>query len=123
MDEAHRQVLTPSHDQSQLTSLLATNCKKKPQNPFNLFLECLHRYALSHFFPSGYATESLESMSEKLYQQQGFLKKKQHCWEISLRPFEQKNLQKDVQIACERFNQSDIRLADQKQLRIYLQSA
>ncbi len=91
-----------------------------PLDAFRLFLEHLHRYSLSHFFPSEYEAETLESMGEKLYRHCGYLKMRQHCWELFLCPFDQKRLQKDVQIACQRFNQSGVKFPDQKGLRIYL---
>lgn len=93
---------------------------QSPLNAFRSFLEHLNHYALNHFFPSEYGAEGLTSMGEKFYRQCGFLKIRQNYWEVILRPFAQKDLQKDCRIACQRFNQSNIRLPDRKHLHIHL---
>ncbi len=120
LEEAHAEALVRSQGQQDLTSLSTDSYSRNPQDTFRLLLQQLHRYALSHFFPSEYEPESLPSIGEKFYQQPGFLKKKQGCWEISLQPFKQDKLQKHARIACQKFNQSDIRLASQKALWICL---
>ena len=107
--------------QTSLSSLVMGSYKQKPADVFKIFLEQLHRYTLSQFFPSGYATEDLNSMQEKFYQQGGYLRMKRNYWEIILRSFSQKKLQEDAKFACCKFNQMGIKFADQKRLRISLQ--
>ena len=120
MDEAQGEVLARSRSHARLSPLSAMSYRQRPEEAFKLFLEHLHRYALSRFFPSEYETESLKSMREKFYRQEGFLKIKQNCWEILLRPFGQKGLQKDARIACRRFNQSGVRFPEGTLLRLSL---
>ena len=120
MDEAQGEALARSHSHAELSPLSAMSYRQRPEDTFRLFLEHLHHYALSRFFPSEYEAESLKSMREKFYRQGGFLKIKQNCWEILLRPFGQKGLQKDVQIACRRFNQSGVRFPEGTLLRLNL---
>ncbi|MBU3934106.1 MAG: hypothetical protein KKH11_05525 [Candidatus Omnitrophica bacterium] len=59
-------------------------------------------------------------MREKFYRQEGFLKIKQNCQEIFLRPFSEKRLQKDARIACRRFNQSGVTSPQGTLLRLSL---
>ncbi len=121
LEGAHQEVLSRSQGKMYVTPLLTTSYSQQPQDAFRLFLEHLHRYALGHFFPTEYEAEDLKAMCEKFYRQSGYLRIKQHCWEVFLQPFPQKNLQKACQVACQRFNQSNIQFPAQKSLRIYQQ--
>lgn len=120
LDEAQGEALVRSHGHAELSPLSAMSYRQRPEDAFRLFLEHLHRYAVSRFFPSEYETESLKSMREKFYRQEGFLKIKQDCHEIFLRPFSEEKLQKDARTACRRFNQSRVTSPSQKHLCIYL---
>ena len=122
LEEAHKEALGRSRSRACLTPFLAIGYSQRPEDAFRLFLEHLHSYAKTHFFPLEYEAETLKSMTEKFYKQSGYLKIKRDCWEIILRPFGQQKLQKDLQIACARFNQMDIEFPDRRRLRIYLQS-
>ena len=120
LEEAHQEALARSQKQTALTPLLTMPYDQRPMGLFKLFLEQLNRCALNHYFPSEYAGENLTSMCEKFYQHCGFLKIKQRCWEVTLHNFAQKDLQEACAVASQRFNQSGIRLPDQKRLRINL---
>lgn len=121
LEEAQEEVLGRSRSETQVTPLLTVGYRERPEDIFRLFLEHLHNYAKTHFFPSEYEAETLKSMTEKFYKQSGYLKIKQHSREIILRSFGQQKLQKDAQIACAKFNQMGIESPDRKRLRIYLQ--
>jgi len=121
LEEGHEEVLIRSQGRSQITPLLTRSYAERPENAFRLFLEELHSYVKTHFFPSEYEQEGLQSMGEKFYRQPGFLKIKRHCWEIFLQPFSSKKLQSDAWISCQKFNQSNIQFSPQIDLRIYLQ--
>ncbi len=121
LEEAHEEAPTRSRSQANVTPLSIASYGQKPEEAFRHFLEHLHHYALSHFFPPEHKGEDLTSMCEKFYRQSGYLKVKQHSWEVILRPFSQKELQKSAQIACQKFNQSGLKFPSQENLRIYLQ--
>lgn len=109
LEEAHKEMRARSRSKTYLTPLLTVSYTQKPQEIFRIFLEELHHYCLNHFFPSQEQGEDLKSMGAKFYRQSGYLKIKQKFWEVILRPFAEKRLQRDAQVACRRFNQMDIR--------------
>ena len=121
LEQAHAEELTRAQSRATITSLLTKSYGKIPLDGFRLLLEHVSRYAASRFFPSEYSKEDLKSMKEKFYHHQGYLKIRQNLWEIVLQPFGQKKLQKDVQIACQGFNQSGIEFPDHTRVRISLQ--
>lgn len=123
LEEAHREVQVRSKSKlPSIESASALSYRQKPQETFWLFAEQLHRYCLGHFFPTEYSQESLPSMAQKFYKQSGYLKIKRTCWEVTLSPFDQKKLQQSAQIACQKINQSGIKISHQKDFRIYLQT-
>lgn len=121
LEEAHAEELARAQGRAVVTSFLTKSYGKNPLDGFKLLLEHVSRYATSRFFPSEYGREDLKSMNEKFYNHRGYLKIRQNSWEIILHPFTQKKLQKDVRIACQRFNQSGIEFSDHTRVRISLQ--
>ncbi|MBN2097042.1 MAG: hypothetical protein JW714_01035, partial [Candidatus Omnitrophica bacterium] len=124
LEEAHQQVLSRSQGSLPITRLKSDSYDKKPpEEIFRLFLEQLNRYCLNHFFPSEYEARTLQAMRSDFYQQGGYLKMKQDGWQVWLRRFTEDKLNQVAQIACQRFNQSDVRLPENKRLRLYLSAA
>jgi hypothetical protein len=124
LEEAHQEdqeILKRSPKPSFATPILTMSYDKDIQNGFKLLLEQLNRAAATRFFPSDYAGEDLEAMRAKFYQQSGYLKIRQHGWDVILRKFPQKDLQEAALAACENFNQSGIKFPSQKGLYIYIQ--
>ena len=120
MEEAHEERPGPGNGKSPTTPSIAISYGKTPFEGFKLFLEQLNQYAVSRFFSSEYAGAGFNSMREKIYCQGGFLKIKSNCWQIFLRPFTPNKLQNDLRIACQKFNQSNIKFPDQRCLHILL---
>ena len=121
LEEAHQEMLMRGRSQAPLAPFIMTGYSQRPQDAFRLFLEHLHCYAQSRFFSSEYDKETLVSMREKFYRQGGYLKIKQESWEIFLRPFSPKKMQDTAVLACQKFNQSDLKFPEKRRLRIYLQ--
>lgn len=121
LEVAHQEDLLRAPAQPSTAIVAVTNYSKRPQGAFRLFLEKLHQTALKRFFSSEYAQESFQSMCDKFYHQQGYLIIRQNSMEVILSPFKQKKLQKAAALACQKFNQSGLKISPQKHLRISLQ--
>jgi hypothetical protein len=122
MEQAHEEMLGRSQTPSIATPLMTVGYSKSPLAGFKFLLELLHRYCLRHYFPAGFAQEDLSSLRERVYRQGGFLKIKQRFYELFLHPFADKKLHSEIQLACQKINQSGIKFNDQRTLRIHLQS-
>jgi len=121
LEEAHEEDLRLGKSQEDGMLTLARNYTTKPEDAFRLFLEKVHQRAMLCFFPSRYSKETLNSMIEKCYNHPGYLKIRRNGWEVILQPFREKKVQDEIRQACQKFNQTDLKISPQKYLRISLQ--
>ncbi|UCB56769.1 MAG: helix-turn-helix domain-containing protein [Candidatus Omnitrophota bacterium] len=115
LEQGHEEVLARSDKLYRTTPLLTIGYDKDVLNGFRYLLAQLNRYAQEHFFPSEYRKEDLDSMCKKFYRQDGYLKMKQDCCEVTLRSFAQDVLQEAVQIARQKINQNGIKFPASRQ--------
>lgn len=120
LEQGHEEMLARSGKLYRTTPLLTIGYGKDILSAFRYLLAQLNRYAQEHFFPSEYRKEDLESMCEKFYRQDGYLKMRQDCSEITLRSFAQEALQQAFRIARQKFNQNGIKFPAQTKGRLRL---
>lgn len=90
---------------------------------FKTLLINLSSYAQRQYFPEEFHTFTMESMKKAFYQQDGYVKIRKKKIEVTLHSYDDVNLQKAVEYACEKFNNRDLKASAGQQIRMYVESA
>lgn len=76
---------------------------------FKALLINLSSYAQRQYFPEEFHTFTMESMKKAFYQQDGYVKIRKKKIEVTLHSYDDVNLQKAVEYACEKFNNKNLK--------------
>jgi len=82
--------------------------KNEIMTNFRTLLNNLNRYVAEHYFPPKYERAELRTMCNKFYRQNGYVKVRKRYIKVLLDPYDEPELQKDVEYACAKFNCSDV---------------
>jgi transposase len=85
---------------------------------FKTLLINLSSYAQRQYFPEEFHTFTMESMKRAFYQQDGYAKVRKKKIEVTLHSYDDPGLQKAVEFACEKFNNSDLRTSAGQRIKM-----
>ena len=88
---------------------------------FKTLLINLSSYAQRQYFPEEYHTFTMESMKRAFYQQDGYVKVRKTKIEATLHSYNDPGLQKAVEYACEKFNNSGLKTSAGQQIKMYVE--
>jgi len=88
---------------------------------FKMLLVNLSSYAQRQYFPNEVHSFTMESMMKAFYQQDGYVKETKKKIDVTMYSYDDPFLQKAVEYACAKFNNSNIKTTDGKQIRIQLE--
>ena len=88
---------------------------------FKLLLYNLSRYAREQWFSPTYEKATFLMMRDKFYSQDGYVKIGKRKIRVTLNPYDDDELQKDVEQACRKFNSADVQTLFGRQLEIHVE--
>lgn len=94
--------------------------KDNMMSNFKLLLYNLSRYVREQWFTPKYENATFLMMRDKFYSQDGYVKFGRRNIKVTLNPYDNDELQKDVEQACIKFNCADIRNGGRR-LEIYVE--
>jgi hypothetical protein len=89
---------------------------------FKTLLINLSSYAQRQYFPKEVHNFTLESMKRAFYQQDGYVKIRKRQIDVTLHSYDEPDLQKAVEYACIKFNNSDLRTAEGQRILMHVEN-
>lgn len=86
---------------------------------FKMLLINLSSYAQRQYFPKEVHNWTMESMMKAFYQQDGYVKIRKKRIDVMLYSYDEPDLQKAVEYACMKFNNSDVRTPEGQRIWIH----
>lgn len=83
---------------------------------FKMLLINLSSYAQRQYFPESVHNFTMESMMKAFYQQDGYIKERKRRIDVTLHSYDEPDLQKAVEYACMKFNNSDLRISERQRI-------
>ena len=88
---------------------------------FKMLLINLSSYAQRQYFPENVHNFTMESMMKAFYQQDGYVKIRRKRIDVTLHSYDDPSLQKAVEYACMKVNNSDVRTPEGQRLWMYVE--
>ena len=89
---------------------------------FKMLLINLSSYAQRQYFPEDVHNFTMESMMKAFYQQDGYVKIRKKRIDVTLHSYDEPGLQKAVEYACMKFNNSDLRAPEGQRIWMHVES-
>jgi len=89
---------------------------------FKTLLINLSSYAQRQYFPRGVHNFTLESMKRAFYQQDGYVKIRKRQIDVTLHSYDEPELQKAVEYACMKVNNSDLRTLEGQRIYMHVEN-
>lgn len=90
---------------------------------FKMFLINLSSYTQRQYFPKEFHSLTMESMKKTFYQQDGYVKIGQKRIDVTLHSYDEPDLQKAVEYACMKFNNSDLMTLEGQRIWMHVEPA
>ena len=88
---------------------------------FKMLLYNLSRYAREQWFSPKYENATFGMLRDKIYSHDGYVKLGRRNMVVTLNPYDDDELQRDVESACMKFNSADVRNSLGRRLEIYVE--
>lgn len=88
---------------------------------FKMLLINLSSYAQRQYFPENVHNLTMESMMKIFYQQDGYIKERKRRIDVTLHSYDEPDLQKAVEYACMKVNNSDLRTLGGQRIRMWVE--
>ena len=88
---------------------------------FKALLINLSSYAQRQYFPEQFHSFTMESMKKAFYQQDGYIKIRKRRIDVTLHSYDEPDLQKAVEYACMKFNNSDVRTLEGQRIWMHVE--
>jgi len=92
--------------------------KDQVMSNFKILLTNLSRYVQEQYFPKDYQQATLETMMKTFYRQDGYARVRKRRVDVTLYSYDNPDLQKAVEYACMKFNNSDLHTPSGQRIRI-----
>ena len=89
---------------------------------FKMLLINLSSYVQRQYFPKEVHNFTMESMMKAFYHQDGYVKIRKRKIDVTLNSYDEPNLQKAVEYACMKFNETDLRTLEGQRIWMQVES-